>query len=283
MASRSGAAKSPTNRVHDINSILAKYGYEGLFLALLLESLGLPIPGAIALLAAGTAVAGGSMQPALAVALPMSALLIGDSLLYWAGRYTGWTLLGFLCRVSLNPETCILRSAKSFYERGRTALLVAKFLPGINTMAPPLAGSMNMRPLQFLRLDLGGVAAYVLAYEAVGFLFHGLFQQIVRGLTTFGQAAEWVVAIGFFVYIGYRALIYARHRKYRTAPRVQVVEVAKRLNENAHAILLADVRSHGYYDAGAQRIQNSIRLEPNNLDALAETLPKDKPIYLYCT
>jgi membrane protein DedA with SNARE-associated domain len=236
----------------------------------------------VALLAAGAAVAAGSMRPMLAVGLPMAALLFGDSLLYLAGRYTGWGLLGLLCRVSLNPETCILRSAKSFYERGRTMLLIAKFLPGINTMAPPLAGSMNMRPTQFLRLDFGGVLAYTLAYETIGFLFHGVFQQLMRGLKTFGEAAQWIAVIGFLIYLGYRAWIYRRHRKYRLAPRVTVKDGARRLDRDA-AMLLADVRSHGYYDAGAQRILRSVRLEPNNLDAMAVTLPKDKPIYLYCT
>ena len=88
-------------------------------------------------------------------------MLLGDTLLFLAGKWTGWTLLGFLCKVSANPETCILRSAESFYKRGKTTLVIAKFIPGVNTMGPPLAGSMKMPFLQFLRFDLMGAALYV--------------------------------------------------------------------------------------------------------------------------
>jgi membrane protein DedA with SNARE-associated domain len=263
--------------------LLTQYGYEGLFAASLLESLGLPIPGAVVLLAAGAAAAVGDLNTLLVVTLPIAAMLIGDTLLYVGGRYTGWTLLGFLCRVSLNPETCILRSARRFYERGHTALLIAKFFPGVNTMAPPLAGSMNMRPSQFLRFDLGGVLIYTFAYEGVGFLFHGVLQQILHGLRTFGRAAEWLLAVAFLAYLGYRVWNFVRHRKGSTAPRVNADEVAARLSRDPGSMLIADVRSHGYYDPDAQRIRSSFRLEPNNLDAIVETLPRDKSIYLYCT
>src|SRR4029078_13509546 len=90
--------------------------------------------------------------------LAVSAMLIGDSLLFVLGRYMGWGLLGFLCKLSVNPETCILRSAESFYKRGKATLLFAKFIPGINTMAPPLAGSMKMPLDTFLTRGLAGPA-----------------------------------------------------------------------------------------------------------------------------
>ena len=100
-------------------------------------------------------------------------MLLGDSLLFIMGRYMGWGLLGFLCKLSVNPETCILRSAESFYKRGKATLLFAKFIPGINTMAPPLAGSMKMRPDIFLRFDLAGASLYAMVYIAAGYLFRG--------------------------------------------------------------------------------------------------------------
>jgi membrane protein DedA with SNARE-associated domain len=223
------------------------------------------------------------MNPALVIALPIAAMLIGDSLLYIGGRHTGWTLLGFLCRLSLNPETCILKAARQFYERGRTALLIAKFIPGINTMAPPLAGSMNMRPSLFLRYDLGGVLIYTFAYEGVGFLFHGVLQQMLHGLQAFGKAAEWLLGGAFLAYLGYRAWNFVRYRRADTAPRVNAQDVAARLKREPESTLIADVRSHGYYDPDAQRIRGSVRLEPNNLETIIETLPREKSIYVYCT
>jgi membrane protein DedA with SNARE-associated domain len=260
-----------------------QYGHHGLFAASLLESLGFPIPGAVVLLAAGAGAAFGVMNPVLVIALPVTAMLIGDTFLYLVGRRTGWTLLGFLCRVALNPETCILRAARSFYKRGHTALLVAKFFPGINTMAPPLAGSMNMRPSEFLRFDATGALFYILTYEAIGFLFHGVLQQIIHAIQTFGKAAGWAVSAGFAAYIGYRVWNFVRNRKGTAAPHVRPLEVAERLQREPDAVLIADVRSHGYYDPDAQRIRGSVRLEPNNLEALAASLPRDKSIYVYCT
>ena len=103
------------------------------------------------------------------------------------GRHTGWWLLSLLCRLSLNPESCILRSADSFYKRGRTLLIFAKFVPGINTMAPPLAGSMNMRFGQFLRRDAIGAALYIGAYWSLGFLFSDAVEPL-RGLCNLSAA-----------------------------------------------------------------------------------------------
>jgi membrane protein DedA with SNARE-associated domain len=271
--------------MHDIPAIVARYGYESLAIVLFLEAIGLPIPGAVALLAAGAAAASGGMSPALAILVPTVAMLLGDTLLYVLGRYTGWALLGVLCRISMNPEACILTSATAFYKRGRTTLLVAKFIPGINTMAPPLAGSMNMKAGQFLRLDLGGSLLYALAYEAVGYLFHGVLEKLFHAMETFGSATVWACILAIAGYLGYRVWIYQRNRRYRFEPRVEAGHIASRLQrpDQQGNVLIADVRSHGYYDPGAQRIRGSVRLEPNNLDTIMETLPKDKSIYLYCT
>src|SRR6202043_1774262 len=152
---------------------LALHGYSILFVAVFLEAVGLPIPAALALLIAGGASARGSLQGSYALGGALLAMVAGDMLMFVLGRYTGWWLLGVLCRISLNPESCILRSADSFYRRGRTLLVVAKFIPGINTMAPPLAGCMNMSLTQFLGLDLAGAALYVGVYFAAGFIFSG--------------------------------------------------------------------------------------------------------------
>jgi membrane protein DedA with SNARE-associated domain len=268
----------------DILSIIAKYGYSSLFAALLMEAIGLPVPGALALLAAGAASASGVLHPVVAFAVAIGAMAIGDTTLYLGGRFSGWTLLGFLCGFSLSPEVCILRSAKWFYKRGRVTLLFAKFLPGVNTMAPPLAGSMHMRASQFFRFDLGGILFYSLAYGALGYLFRDVFRLIVGGLQAFSRALAWVILVGVIAYLFYRTWLFVRYRLNRFVQRVPVTDVEARLKlEGAPDIIIADVRSHGYYDEGEQRVLGSIRIEPNNLDVFIEKLPKDTPIYLYCT
>jgi hypothetical protein len=214
----------------------------------------------------------------------MIALMIGDTAQFWLGRYSGWALLGFLCRLSMNPETCVLRSAESFYKRGKLTLVFAKFVPGINTMAAPLAGSMNMRFGQFLRLDSTGALLYCLAYMTVGYLSRDFLAATLNSFHEAGRVMEVAIAIVLLAYATYRLAQFHKYRKYDVVPRIQVQELAERLaSEDGGRVQIVDVRSHGYYDRGAERIKGSLRIEPNNLEEEIKTLPKDKDIYLYCT
>lgn len=268
----------------DLIASVAQHGYLVIAVVVFAEAIGLPMPAAVALVAGGAAVASGTLHISKLFILTLAGMLLGDVLLYLIGRYTGWALLGFLCKVSVSPETCILRSAESFYKRGKLTLVIAKFIPGVNTMAPPLAGSMKMRPFQFLRLDLLGALLYIVAYGGLGFLFHDFLTAIIHGLNTAGRAIETVLIVAFIGYIVYRIWLYKKHAMYRVVPRVQVEELARKLkSEEQEKILLVDVRSHGYYDAGSARIKGSIRIEPNNLREEIKNLPKTKDIYLYCT
>src|SRR5277367_1116653 len=127
-------------------SLISHNGYLFLALVCFAEAIGLPLPAALAILTAGAVSAYGDLHIFLVLGVAMAAMVLGDVILYFMGRFSGWALLGLLCRLSANPETCILRSAEYFYRRGKLTLLFAKFIPGINTMSPPLAGSMRMRP-----------------------------------------------------------------------------------------------------------------------------------------
>jgi membrane protein DedA with SNARE-associated domain len=264
--------------------LMARHGYALTFCLLLAESMGLPFPAAIALVAAGAAIAAHALWGPYVLAAAITALLLGDMAQFWLGRYMGWALLGFLCRVSINPETCILRSAESFYKRGKLTLVIAKFIPGVNTMAAPLAGSMKMRFSQFLRLDFVGASVYSLTYLLIGYLSRDFLAGVLRGFHAAGRAMEAVIVAALVIYAIYRVLQYRKNKTYGVVPRVQVEELARRLeSEDADRVLIVDVRSHGYYDSGAARIKNSIRIEPNNLEEEIKNLSKDKDIYLYCT
>jgi membrane protein DedA with SNARE-associated domain len=264
--------------------LMARHGYALTFGLLLAEAIGLPFPAAIALVAAGAAVAAHALWGPYVLATAVTALLLGDIAEFWLGRYMGWALLGFLCRVSINPETCILRSAESFYKRGKITLVIAKFIPGVNTMAAPLAGSMKMRFWQFLRLDLAGASLYSVTYLLVGYVSRDFLAALLRGFHAAGRAMEAVIIAALLVYSIYRVVQYRKNRAYSIVPRVQVEELARKLaSEDAGRVQIVDVRSHGYYDSGAARIKNSIRIEPNNLEEEIKHLPHDKDIYLYCT
>lgn len=286
--------------MHNAAVTIAQHGYAVIFLAVLSEAIGLPIPAALAMVVAGAACASHAMNLPLVFVICLLALVSGDFFMYTLGRYTGWALLGILCRVSVNPETCILRSAESFYKRGKITLVMAKFIPGVNTIAPPLAGSMKMRPLQFLQYDVMGAALYALAYLLVGFIFRDFLAAITRGFLAAGRAVEVALLTAIIAYAVYRLWIYYKNRVYRVVPRIQVEELASKLesdgksddtsgaksdgtNNDKGNILLLDVRSHGYYDSGALRIKGSVRFEPNNFAEEIKHLSKDKEIYVYCT
>jgi membrane protein DedA with SNARE-associated domain len=270
--------------MNDFLSLIARHGYLFVFLTVFAEAVGLPMPAALALVAGGAAAASGILSGPILLLLAVSAMMLGDSLLYVLGRYMGWGLLGLLCRISANPETCILRSAESFYKRGKLTLVIAKFIPGINTMAPPLAGSMKMRAGQFLRLDLLGALLYAVAYGALGFLARDFLAAITHGFQAAGRVLEEVLLAAVLGYVVYRVWLYRKHAMYRVVPRVLVQELVSKLgSEEREKVLLVDVRSHGYYDPEAARIKGSVRFEPNNLSEELKHLPKDKDIYLYCT
>jgi membrane protein DedA with SNARE-associated domain len=269
--------------VNELLNLLSRYGYLLIFANLFLESVGLPIPAAPILVAAGATAALGGLKILNILMVALAACMLGDLLLFLAGRYTGWAILGFLCRLSINPETCILKSAESFYKRGRLTLVFSKFLPGINTMAPPMAGSMNMRLAEFLGLDLLAASLYVSLFAGLGFFFSHLVSAIADGIASVRHVFYWSLLLGLVVYSIYR-LRTLKGRLYRKMPE-SAFKTWPRLasSEGAAKALVADTRSHGYYDRGAMRIRGSVRLDPNAILEEMSQLPKEKEIYLYCT
>src|SRR5580704_747694 len=259
---------------------VSQHGYAILFTAVFLEAIGLPVPAALVLLVAGGAAANGTLQVGYALSGAIAVTLAGDTVMFLLGRYTGWWLLGLLCRISLNPESCVLRSADAFYRRGRTLLVIAKFIPGINTMAPPLAGSMNMRPLTFLRLDLAGALLYAGSYLLVGFIFSGALEAVTRGYDSAGRVVGWIVVALVIGYLLFRIWLWAKGRALSAVPFANPEEAARELASGAPVY---DVRSHGYFDPKAMRIQGSRRLDPNALHQSGAELPAEGIVLVYCT
>jgi membrane protein DedA with SNARE-associated domain len=266
----------------NITEEVTRHGYTIMFAAVFLECAGLPVPASIALLGVGAACAHHVLHPGTALAISLSAAVIADTLLYLTGRKTGWWLLTMLCRISPNPETCILRSADSFYKRGAKTLLFAKFVPGINSLAAPLAGSMRMRIGTFWRYDVLGALFYCGTWLMVGFVFSDFVSMIATTLTRAGHIVVIALIIGVIGYICYHGYLWYHARVYQKVDRVSPTKLRELLQsrQEGRNIVVADCRSHGYYDSGARRIKGSIRLEPNLLPSGAGTLPPDCEIYL---
>ena len=263
--------------------LLSRYGYSLVFVNLLVEAMGVPIPSTPILLTAGAACSYGTMNVPHLLLSAVLASMLGHYFLFQLGRYTGWALLGFLCRLSINPESCILKSAQSFYRRGRMTLIFSKYLPGINTMAAPLAGSLNMGPIQFLGLEFLASCLYVLPIIAFGFYFSHLISSMVDWFISLSHTLLVLVLLAILGGLVYRLWLSWKDRSLLTVPRVTPIQLAQTMASHQEGVIIADTRSHGYYDRGATRIKGSVRLEPNHLLDEASKFPEGKKIYLYCT
>jgi membrane protein DedA with SNARE-associated domain/rhodanese-related sulfurtransferase len=282
----------------DLIGVVEHHGYAVVALGMFLTAAGVPMPASVLLLAAGaSAFPNPSHHDAmhqglhLWVLLPIAwlAATCGDTLLYLGGRYMGWWLLAGMCRVSVDPENCIFRSADYFYKRGPKTLLFAKFVPGLASMAAPLAGSLNMKFARFLRLDAVGALSYVSAWLLTGYIFSRFIEDMVWWMQRLGHAMLFVVCVLVAAYAVTYLLSMLRAREYRKVKKVSAVGLHERLKkvDPNRLVIIADVRSHGYYDPGMQRIKNSIRVEPHRLKeeivALREFMAPECEIYLYCS
>ncbi|HEY4354836.1 MAG TPA: VTT domain-containing protein [Acidobacteriaceae bacterium] len=270
-------------------ALVAHHGYATVMVILFCASCGLPLPLSVALLIAGAAAHGGVLNLGLVILCAWGAALLGDTIMYLGGRFTGWWLLAGICRISMNPESCIFGSANSFYRRGPKALLFAKFVPGLSTVAAPLAGSLNMKLWRFWRLDACGVLFYVTAWSGTGFLFARFLRVILSMVTRLGHITAATVLGIIALYVGWLAYNWIHDQRFKNVERVAAQELHDRLRDATHdrVLVIADVRSHGYYDPGMQRIKNSIRVEPSRLKeelvALREFMAPECEIYLYCS
>jgi len=272
----------------DVIGIIAHHGYAVVAIILFFAAAGLPLPTSIALLAAGAA-AHGVIRLEYLLPLAWASAVLGDSLLYFGGRYTGWWLLAGMCRLSMDPEGCIFSSSAYFYRRGARTLLFSKWIPGLSSMAAPLAGSLNMRFWRFFRLDSAGVGIYVVSWVMTGYLFSGFIRQITVWIEKLGHAVLFFVLVLVASYAVSILTFSVKARKYNRIRKISAEELKLRLEQPTpdRIFVIADVRSHNYYDPGMQRIKNSIRVEPTRLreelEALREFMAPECEIYLYCS
>ena len=139
------------------------HAYAILFLWVLVEQLGLPVPSIPLLLTAGTLSATHRLNAVSALGCVLAACLLSDSTWYFLGRRFGNRVLRLLCRFSLEASTCVARTESYFSRRGALTLLFAKFVPGLSTVAAPIAGQTGMSYPRFIGVRLGwraGVVAF---------------------------------------------------------------------------------------------------------------------------
>src|SRR5579872_4362708 len=180
---------------------LLRHGYWVVFAFVLAEQLGLPLPSTPVLLAMGALAGLGRISFWQAFALGILASLIGDCLWYWMGRKRGYSVLNLLCRIALEPDSCVRRTENVFSRFGARALLFAKFVPGLSTAAPPLAGLFRMALWKFLLSDTAGALLWVGAFSGAGYIFRTQLEEVAEYALGFGRRLGITLTVLFAAYI----------------------------------------------------------------------------------
>src|SRR5260370_19455905 len=187
--------------MNDVVQVLVQYGYVVLFAFVLVEQIGLPIPSVPVLLGVGAVAGGGRMSLALALGVVLAASLPPDLVWYRLGRRRGSRILGLLCRISLEPDSCVRRTENLFMQRGRKALVIAKFVPGLSTVAPPLAGMVGIARWQFIGLDIAGAVVWGGAWMCLGYVFSDALELVAARADRLGNWGVLVVGVALASYV----------------------------------------------------------------------------------
>ena len=268
--------------VNEIIHFLIQHGYEVLFLWVLLEQLGLPIPAAPLLMAAG-GLAGLSQLNIIPVLFTaFIAALISDISWYQIGLHRGRKVLPFLCRLSLSPDSCVRQTKDLFRRYGPRSLLAAKFLPGFNAIAAPLSGIIKMPFKRFILFDGLGVLLWAGCFIGLGYLFHQQIETLASFLARLGNGVGLIVLGSLFLYLGLKTFQRRRFLHHIKRQRISPEEVLKKINSGEEPLIL-DLRSALDFETEPQIIPGAVRLPLENLEENHQKIPRDREIILYCT
>lgn len=263
-------------------ALLAHWGIPLVFAVVLLDLGGLPLPAEPLLIAAGALAQTGAISPELLLLAATAACLIADLAWFFIGRKYGRTLLAGICRVSLEPDTCVRNADDLIARHGPRLLLVQKFIPGVSAVAVPTAGSSAMSFRRFLIYDTLGCALWCGAYVGGGLIFSKEINKLLERLSDFGPWALAIVAGAFAIYIAWKVVHRWRLRRLHRLVRISPEEVAALLDEE-HDLVILDARSSLARADDPRLFPRSIVLE----DRAAEDVLTDKhrghTIVTFCT
>jgi membrane protein DedA with SNARE-associated domain len=191
-------------------STLFELTYGGVLAAVLAQQIGLPVPSVVFLMAAGAHAAHRGMHPVIIIALSVLACLTGDGVWFCIGRRWGSKAMRVLCRFTGDPRNCSKNAKEKFQRHGLRLLAVAKFLPGLDAVMPPLAGAEGAPVLAFLAVDAAGSLLWSAAYVGLGFAFSKELDLAIHWVQNFGTALGIGIAVPIALYVGWRVLVLAR-------------------------------------------------------------------------
>ena len=268
--------------MHDTIQFLIQHGALVLFAAILLDELGLPMPAVPFLLAGGALVAKNQLNLVVALAVTLLACFIADTTWFYLGRYGGNRALRFLCRISLEPDSCVRRTRSLFERYGMRAVLIAKFMPGLSAVVPPIAGSSNVSFVRYLSFDAIGSTLYVGSYIAFGALFSNQLEKIVAAIAGLGKSAFVLLAAIAAAYIAFKYFQRQRLLRELRIARITVDELRKKQQEGGEFAIL-DLRSRLELEKDPSVISGAFHMSPDEVETRHAEIPRDRDVVLYCS
>jgi membrane protein DedA with SNARE-associated domain/rhodanese-related sulfurtransferase len=267
---------------HDLISLIGQYGLAIVFVNVLVEQIGFPLPAIPTLVVAGALGVAGQLSLPLVFLVAMLACLIADGTWYFIGRAYGNSVMKTLCRISLTPDSCVSETQSRFERWGINALVVAKFVPGLSLIAPPLAGATRIGVPTFLFFNGIGAALWVTAGIGGGALFGKQVEFVLAQIQQYGTVAVVVIGALLAAYIAFKW--WERHRFYAKLrmARISVDELYRLMDVGARPVVV-DVRSHTARRLQPRRIPGALLVPLEAIDKHASGLPLDRDIILYCT
>lgn len=254
-----------------------------LFAFVLAEQIGLPIPAVPLLLGVGAFAGTGRMSALAGLATALAASLPPDVVWYELGRARGKRVLDVICRLSLEPDSCVRRTENLFMTRGRWALLVAKFLPGLSTIAPPLAGIVGLGRVSFLLLDTMGALLWAGTWIALGYLSSSALAPL---LALGARVGHWGLGAGAAALVGYVVIKFVRRRRFLRSLRVARIEpeeLKRHLDAADSALVVIDTRSALDVAAAPHKIPGALWIPAEAIEGRRTEIPLDRKVVLYCS
>jgi len=261
---------------------LIRHGYALLFGWVLLEQMGLPIPAVPLLIAAGALAGAGKMNLTFAVALAFIAVILADLFWYALGRYRGGRILKLLCRISLEPDSCVRRTENLFIRHGAHSLLVAKFVPGLNTAAPSLAGIFRMPVRRFMIFDSLGGFFWVATFAGLGFTFSDRLEQIAAHALRWGGWLVAVLAGSLAAYVLWKYIQRRRFLHRLRIARISPKELMDKLTAGEN-ISIVDLRQPMDIEAFPQMIPGALRIAMEEIEERHGEISLGRDVVLYCS
>ncbi len=269
--------------MNDTVQALVQYGYVLLFVFVLAEQVGLPVPAVPVLLGVGALAGAGRMSLTLALGAALLASLPPDLVWYELGRRRGTRVLRLLCRISLEPDSCVRRTENLFTRRGRRALLIAKFLPGFSTVAPPLAGMVRIARSQFVALDIAAALLWAGTWISLGYVFKDALQLVASRAARLGHSLVVVVAAALAAYAFIKFVQRRRFLRNLRIARITPQELKHRLDRGDDTLAVVDTRSVLEVNAVPYAIPGATWIAAEDIDRRHAELPRDREIVVYCS